>query len=511
MATALKNRPRIHFVARKKKDKAAALNREGDLKGVSPFPLMLLPYVGDRVTMSAHTLGLYRMEDKPPAQAEDFFNTAVGVIRKKTECHGLAYSRFEVKNGADYVQVDVQLMYVDRTIRQRDVTVLVHGCPKKRDLVLKVGEGPVALEIEAFVFDGEEYDVTEYRLYDVFMNRIDNKPGKLSGHFHYAQTSRKQSQRPIIWLLTTRSMFVEPYKFTIGFNSNPLYSLMVGEAVCLTRSVNKSLNFQLETDAYSCTVVKLIAQVNSKKHKFLSWEKDKQGWNYYFTLAPPIPRFPVLPPESLSKVCGSSQGSVAQYTADSFMDKLYNNFVNPVDPHADRLIAMIDILATIGEEDLVRLSHSGACYYMLDVIDALLRAPWIVTRNMYFAKQGTCYIDGLHDTGNRGDWMARVGRRSFVDKDNKLKRRHHEHNGADLVDKQKKDVQEVFDKLQEDAKKGSVTMDCKLKVVSVSFDRVELVTEQYPIHIIHPENEEYEEYSNAIFKLAKLGANTGAI
>ena len=105
------------------------------------------------------------------------------------------------------------------------------------------------------------------------------------------------------------------------------------------------------------------------------------------------PRYPVHNPNGLcSRMQLKTQGTIALRSSDKFNDRILDLFMREGSGTQElSKMFQLEYLMRLDEEQLVtllrRVQWNGAAAY---VLKTLLRAPWIVTKNLYCAREGSC-------------------------------------------------------------------------------------------------------------------------
>jgi len=323
---------------------------------------------------------------------------------------------------------------VGNFVRVRDGAVSRSAHPTAGDahdaVLLRVGEKGTILQKRAsffganmkaskfmrqYGFKAKNYDC---RLYDARMRPIDSlRPESL------LQTAWSKGL-PVMWILTERSVFMTPQKVCDGvrFNMSSLYTIPFGTLAYMYRNEvgapddeeaedetfeeqhtpERSIFKRLETDAFSCEVYTYYADVRK------------------CVLSEPNPRWPITKPRSLN--FQGVQGRIAQATSAEFQKFIMVTFLD-LEDDSTRAYHQLALLLTLEEEELSELLRRvpyGLHAYC--ILTELLRAPWIVTRNMYFARRGTVLPLGV-DTFRGGHTTTEIsehlGRRVFMVPDRK--------------------------------------------------------------------------------------------
>jgi hypothetical protein len=318
---------------------------------------------------------------------------------------------------------------VGNFVRARDGVVSRSGVPTAgyaQDVViLRVGEKGLILQKRAnFIganmlaskfmrqhgFKAKNYDC---RLYDARMRPIVSlRPESL------LQTAWSKGL-PVVWILTERSVFMAPKEVCDGvrFNISSLYTIPFGTLAYMYRNEDgasddeeaedetlgeqhkpeRSIFKRLETDAFSCEVYTYHADVRK------------------CVLSEPNPRWPITKPRGLG--FRGVQGPIAQATSVEFQKFIMSTFLG-LDNDSTRAFHQLALLLTLEEEELSDLLRRVPYGLHADcILTELLRAPWIVTRNMYFARRGTVLPLGA-DTFRGGHITTEIsehlGRRVFM-------------------------------------------------------------------------------------------------
>jgi len=216
---------------------------------------------------------------------------------------------------------------------------------------------------------------------------------------------------PVVWVLTTRSVFMFPDDTAdiIRFNVSPLYTIPFATLAYMYRSVKITLDEEgcerqpcfkrFETDAFSCDVYS-YKQTHRK-----------------CVLSEPNHRWPICKPRGQMGI--NVQGSIAEETLDEFQSYMMAGYVEmDADDDTRRTYQQMLMLLTLEEGELAdllrRVPPEGHPHRLLT---ELLSAPWIVTRNLYFARKGTVMPLGA-DTWSGGhdetDVTQHLGRRAFM-------------------------------------------------------------------------------------------------
>lgn len=132
------------------------------------------------------------------------------------------------------------------------------------------------------------------------------------------------------------------------------------------------------------------------------------------------PRWPITKPRSL--ISRGVQGRIAQATSAEFQEFIFCTFLD-LEDDSTRAYNQLALLLTLEEEELSNLLRRVPYgLHAFCILTELLRAPWIVTRNMYFARRGTVLPLGA-DTCRGGHRTTEItehlGRRVFMVPDRK--------------------------------------------------------------------------------------------
>jgi len=264
----------------------------------------------------------------------------------------------------------------------------------------------------------------ECRLFNARLNTIHHV-----GSENLLQTTWS-GETPVVWVLTTLSVFgtKDGVHDFIRYNMSTLYVIPDDTLAYLYRDQSpesaeedwQPLRYfkRFETDAFSCDVY--------------SYHFDGESKESMCVLSEPSPRWPIC--KSLGdRFPTNMQGLIAEATSEEFHDYIMSTFsefevkaeeddeeedenkdntavyVEPV----NRSFSQLKLLLTLDEEELSHLLRRVT----LGGRGHLLRAPWIVTRNMYFARRGTVLPLGA-DTWTGGhvenNITEHLGRRAFM-------------------------------------------------------------------------------------------------
>jgi len=392
---------------------------------------------------------------------------------------------------------------------QQALALLFHlsdkGVVEKHDFAVEAGEDAKDA-LTRFGFDKLKWDC---RLYTVRLQKI---VGEVTAK-HLLRTDWSNN-RPVLWVISTKSVFeVDPQHAYPAMHLNlvPLYTMPVNQSAVMHRNQRqqkgkRKLPFEeFETEAFTC--------------KLHDYNTGQQGDCAVLTV--PMPRFPLYKPTSLC-MSGSSnpQGRVANATTVEFEKHMFKRFVG--DGHL-QLELQFDVLLGLGEEDLSRLGYLFAktSWTARTLIKHLMRAPWIATSNVFYAKQGTSFplgaqgfdkqttatIDNLgFSSDSFWDYLAR---RAFVGDNSSLKigydADHVERQslplspddtapGANIVRTQQETVTDAFDDfdtVDRDSRRHK-TVNLRMQVTSFSFLKLEMRCIKHS-----PRKKEYKPFSPA--------------